>query len=171
MIKSKNDLREYIKIDMKASQKKDSWLLRFKDEAWNYQVTLRKYEYYLNTGNKIMSWIYKCIHHFQGAKLGIMIGPNQFGKGLWIPHPYGIIVNPKAKIGDYCIIHQGVTIGNNGKIDEAPLIGDNAFIGANAVIIGPITIGNNVTIGALSLVNRSFGDNEILIGIPARSKL
>ena len=50
----------------------------------------------------------------------------------------------------------------------APVIGDNVYIGPGAKIFGDITIGNNVSIGANAVVNRSFPDNVIIAGVPAK---
>lgn len=34
----------------------------------------------------------------------------EIGKGLYIGHPYGITINPAAKIGCNCNIHKGVKL-------------------------------------------------------------
>ncbi|TVP92399.1 sugar O-acetyltransferase [Alkalibacterium sp.] len=47
-------------------------------------------------------------------------------------------------------------------------IGDNCWIGANATIIGGVTLGKNVVVAAGSVVTRSFSDNVVLAGAPAR---
>lgn len=103
-------------------------------------------------------------------KYGIFIEPNTFGYGLWILHSGGIIVYQKCCIGNYCVLHHNVTIGNDGKVDISPIIGDHCFIGASACIIGPVNLGNDVTIGAGAVVTKSFGDGCTLIEVPARNK-
>jgi len=42
------------------------------------------------------------------------------------------------------------------------------WIGSGVYIKGGITIGNNVAIGANSVVTRSFPDNVVIGGVPAR---
>lgn len=37
----------------------------------------------------------------------------EIGYGLRLPHKGGIVIHIKARIGNYCEIMQGVTIGNN----------------------------------------------------------
>jgi len=92
----------------------------------------------------------------------------QIGKGLHIPHPLGIVVNGKAKIGDYCTIMQQVTIGNKLNDNKIPKIGNNVFIGAGAKIIGDIIIEDNVIIGANAVVTKNIPKNSIVVGIPAK---
>lgn len=47
-------------------------------------------------------------------------------------------------------------------------IGDNCWIGGNSTIIGGVTLGDNVVVGAGTTVTKSFGDNVVLGGAPAR---
>ena len=47
-------------------------------------------------------------------------------------------------------------------------IGDDAWIGGVAIICPGVTLGNNVIVGAGSVVTKSFGDNVVIAGNPAR---
>ncbi|CAM2838051.1 serine O-acetyltransferase [Flavobacterium succinicans] len=93
----------------------------------------------------------------------------KIGHSFYIGHFGGIIINSKAVIGDNCNISQGVTIGVSGRGERrgTPVIGDKVYIGANSVVSGHITIGNEVLIGACSLVNQSFSDCSVVLGVPA----
>jgi maltose O-acetyltransferase len=48
------------------------------------------------------------------------------------------------------------------------VIGDNRWLGAGATVICGVTLGDNVVVGAGAVVTRSFGDNVVLAGVPAR---
>lgn len=47
-------------------------------------------------------------------------------------------------------------------------IGDNCWLGGSVVILPGVTLGNNVVVGAGSVVTKSFGDNVVLGGNPAK---
>ncbi|MFW6296521.1 MAG: serine O-acetyltransferase, partial [Halothece sp.] len=98
--------------------------------------------------------------------------PNKvaIGKGIFIPHPFGIVIHCDAKIGDYCNLSQNVTIGVGGRGDKqgCPTIGDRVFIAPGATIIGKIKIGNDVAIGANAVVTKDLPDNAVAAGVPAK---
>lgn len=171
MIKTKEDLKFYLladKIALKIPNKRKKPRM-FLDLIWKYQIILRKCEYYKNTNKKILYKINKFRLNILGDKLTIKFEPNTFGPGLSIAHIGTIVVNPSAKVGKNCRIHEGVTIGaTNGK-SESPIIGDNCFIGSGAKIIGNIHIGNNVAIGAGAVVVNDILENNITVGgVPAK---
>lgn len=93
----------------------------------------------------------------------------QIGHSFYIGHFGGIILNGNAVIGNNCNISQGVTIGISGIENKrgVPIIGNDVYIGANAVLAGKITVGNTVLVGACSMVNSSFADNTVVMGVPA----
>ena len=101
-----------------------------------------------------------------GMGLGLTVPPGVFAGGLLIVHWGSVVVSGQARVGKNCRIHSCVNIGASA--DGAPVIGDNVYIGPGAKIFGAITIGDNVKIGANAVVNKSFGDDISIGGIPAR---
>ncbi|MGY5847695.1 serine O-acetyltransferase [Salegentibacter sp. HM20] len=93
----------------------------------------------------------------------------EIGDFCYIGHFGGVIINPKAKIGENCNISQGVTIGISGKGSKrgVPVIGNNVYIGVNVVVAGNIFIGDHVVIASNSLVTRSIPSNKTVMGVPA----
>jgi acetyltransferase-like isoleucine patch superfamily enzyme len=47
-------------------------------------------------------------------------------------------------------------------------IGNNVWIGGGSIINPGVTIGNNVVVGSGSVVTKSFGDNVVIAGNPAK---
>jgi len=102
---------------------------------------------------------------------GITIGSTAvIGRRLEIEHHGCIVIHGAVRMGDDCMIRQGVTIGNGGRRDPlgAPVIGDRVEVGAGAKLIGRITIGNDVIVGANAVVVRDVPDNAVVGGVPAR---
>lgn len=84
-----------------------------------------------------------------------------------INHFGNIVVNPEAKIGEWCDIHQGVNIGT-GFDGGVPEIGDNVWIGPGAKLYGKIKIASGSAIGANAVVNKSFNEKGTIVGVPAK---
>lgn len=107
--------------------------------------------------------------------VNIEVGENFFAN-------YGCIILDvnKVKIGKNCMLAPSVGIYSathpvraeeryNGVELGLPVtIGDNCWIGAGAIICPGVTIGNNAVVGAGSVVTKSFGDNVVLAGNPAK---
>lgn len=174
MIKTKNDLREYMEADKIAygRTKKPKF---FGDEIYKFVIILRKYEYYSNLSHKynffsiIKKQIIKYRYHNYSIKLGISIPINVFDKGLCIVHPSGIFVSKYAKVGKNCRIQTGVVIGGTNGQEKAPKIGNNVYIGAGAKVIGDISIADNIAIGANSVVVKDLLEpNCTYAGVPSK---
>ena len=143
MILSKSDLQRYLELDRRAlgiRRAKRPPLTGYR--VWKFQVALRKHEYYANTGRslfgRIMKKFWGAVHEIYGVRLGFSIPINVFGPGLRINHYGLIVVNPKARVGAFCDIHQGVNIGEGFGKDDVPEIGDHVYIGPGAKIYGRI---------------------------------
>jgi maltose O-acetyltransferase len=48
------------------------------------------------------------------------------------------------------------------------VIGNNCWIGSNVSILAGVILGNQVTVGANSVVTKSFPDNVVIAGCPAK---
>jgi serine O-acetyltransferase len=107
------------------------------------------------------------MHRYIRNSYGIEIYPTAtIGQRVTIGHQSGIVIHEYAKIGDDCLIRQGVTMGlANAKGAEAapenaPTIGSRVDIGVGAVIMGAVTIGDDVTI---------FPNAVVMTNVPPRS--
>jgi serine O-acetyltransferase len=96
------------------------------------------------------------------------------GDGLHIGHPHDIVIGGGARIGRNVIIYNGVTLGSKGPDDNVdiadrfPEIGDDVTIYPGAKIIGNVKIGARSTVGANSVVLKSFDEDSVIAGVPAR---
>ncbi|QDH79297.1 serine acetyltransferase [Echinicola soli] len=178
MIKTKNDYNDYIKQDalsmgIKINSVKNRLVAKLSNPRWKFIVTLRKCEYHKNNKNKPLSKILYGYYFYKyktlGVKLGFTIPANVCSKGLSLPHYGTIIISKNATIGENCRIHACVNIGASAGSPEAPKIGKNVYIGPGAKLFGDIQIGDSCTIGANAVVNKSFTDQNCVIGgIPAK---
>lgn len=84
----------------------------------------------------------------------------------------------KIIIGDYTMFAPGVKIIsanhlkndylNHDKSEGPVIIGNYCWIGANAIILPGVNLGDNVIVAAGSVVTKSFGNDVVLGGNPAR---
>lgn len=91
-----------------------------------------------------------------------------------------ITIGENSNIQDNCTVHcteglpvtvgKSVTVGHNAVIHGCT-VGDNCLIGMNATILDGAKIGKNCIVGAGALVteNKSFPDNSLIIGVPAKA--
>jgi serine O-acetyltransferase len=124
---------------------------------------------YLEFKNKFLYFFAKIYLRQMSYKYGIdMYSSTTIGKGFYIGHFGGIVVNGGVIFGDNVNISQGVTIGqiNEGRLKGNPMIGNNVWVGANAVVVGGIKIGNNVSIAPCSFVNFDVPDYSLVMGSP-----
>jgi len=114
--------------------------------------------------------IHLMLNKFAEIFLGISIGDSAvIGRGLTIEHFGGIVIHGSTRIGDNCLIRQGVTIGNRymDRPLEAPIIGNNVVIGAGAKILGKVHVGDNAVIGANAVVLKDVPSGATAVGVPA----
>lgn len=89
-------------------------------------------------------------------RTSIHIGPN-------------CLIGPNVKIFDSDFHNLQTDKRTNGIPESRPVeIGSNVFIGASVIILKGVSIGENTVIAAGSVVTKSFGDNVIIGGNPAK---
>lgn len=129
--------------------------------------------------HRVAHWLYgleislipRIISYWSRFLTGIEIHPAaQIGKGVFIDHGIGVVIGETAKVGDYVLLYQGVTLGGTGKEigQRHPTLGRNVIVGAGAKILGNIKIANNVRIGANAVILRDVNANSTVVGVPGR---
>lgn len=106
-------------------------------------------------------------------RYGIFINAStSIGKGLFIPHPNGIIIGKAVSIGDNCSIFQQVTIGGGNMGDSVksnqPKIEDNCIFFAGSKVLGDIHLASYTTVGANAVLKTDTVEHGVYAGVPAR---
>ena len=177
MINTKDELRELIQLE------KNLWIKR------NYPTTrpkhvrskeilfvsaLRHVEYYSDKRGigKLGGYYWKVLYKLLGTIYNVMIPINVFGKGLLIQHLQNIVISAETKVGDYCCLFHGVTLGIAlGKNDsgKCPTLGNGVTICTGAGIFGNVKIADGIMVAANAIVTKSFNEqNTIIGGVPAK---
>ena len=131
-----------------------------------YIEQMRKVSFYQHQAgilNKIRFYWYHHRYNKLSTLLGVFVAPDVCGYGLVIPHHGTLRIGGGNKIGNYAVIH---TVSN--MTASKVVAGDGLYMAVGCKVIGPLTLGNNVSIAANSVVNKSFGDNVLLAGAPAK---
>ncbi|WP_432507413.1 serine acetyltransferase [Kineococcus arenarius] len=105
---------------------------------------------------------------------GIELPPTTvLGRRVRIAHQNGIVVHPDSRIGDDCIIRQGVSIGagmGDGErfAQQAPVLGRGVSVGAGAVVVGGVTVGDGAVIGPNATVMTNVKPQVRVLAPPPR---
>jgi serine acetyltransferase len=129
----------------------------------------------MGIGNKVLRapfsviyrWFYRKVRNQYGIDLPYTV---ELGRRVIIEHCGAIVINGYSKIGDDCILRQGVTLGMRSldRSNEAPDLGARVDVGAGAKILGRVRIGDGVQIGANAVVLQDLPAGVTAAGIPAR---
>ena len=105
-------------------------------------------------------WLNKVIN---GCVIGVRA---EFGPGLILIHPVGVVINSSTRGGRNVWIESSVVIGDNR--GRSPVLADDIFIGSGAKIIGGVQLGSGARVGANAVVLKDVASGSTVVGIPAR---
>jgi sugar O-acyltransferase (sialic acid O-acetyltransferase NeuD family) len=78
---------------------------------------------------------------------------------------WNVSVGHDAFIGECCVINPGATISGGVRL------GDGVLVGTGANILEGITVGDGAVVGAGAVVNRDVAPGDVVVGVPARSRV
>lgn len=111
--------------------------------------------------------MYRTVRNLYGIELPYTA---RVGRRVIIEHQSGVVIHGYAEIGDDCVIHQDVTIGNR-RADrplDAPRLGNRVMVGAGAKLLGAVQVGDDAQIGANAVVCHDVPAGAMAVGVPAR---
>jgi carbonic anhydrase/acetyltransferase-like protein (isoleucine patch superfamily) len=129
----------------------------------------------------LLIYIYRKLKNEKSLTEKAKLDGVNMGKGNDIASPFWDAAEPYLiEIGNNCQITKGVKMYTHGGAHAVRYIypyfdcfgkvkiGDWVYIGNNALIMPGVTIGSHVIIAAGSIVTKSFPDNVVIAGNPAR---
>lgn len=124
-------------------------------------ILLRKTEYHINCGHKLLALIYKMRLGYLQNKYALHIPPNVCGKGLHILHLGPVLMNSGAVVGEDCSFHMNTGLVAGGTNHGVPTLGKGVVVGIGAIVLGDVHIADYVAIGANAAVNENVSERNI----------
>lgn len=119
------------------------------------------------------SVVYRFLYRYARNHYGIEIPYSaEIGQDVVIEHQSGIVIHGNSRIGNACIIRQGVTLGNRS-LDlphDAPELGEGVNVGAGAKILGKVKIGDHAVVAANAVVLKNVPAFHLAAGVPAKNR-
>ncbi len=147
------------------------WRAYLSVPGFRYTYFLRKCAHWRQKHCWPIYAFYRLILNHHRFKYGFDIpDATSIGKGFYLGHFGGVVVNSSTVIGSNVNLAHGVTIGriNRGEKVGVPVIGDKVWIGAHAIVVGNIKIGNGALIGPGAYVNFDVPENAVVMGNPGQ---
>ena len=96
----------------------------------------------------------------------------RIGPGLRLPHPQGIVIGYRVRMGKNAGIYQNVTFGalrdGDTSAGRLPVVGDGCTFFSGCCVLGGITVADGTVVGANAVLTRSTERGGTYAGLPAR---
>ncbi|TWT88684.1 Serine acetyltransferase [Pseudobythopirellula maris] len=96
----------------------------------------------------------------------------KIGPGLWAPHPLGIVLNSRARLGAGVYLRQHAEIVHVWESDDvcSGVVGDRAQLNSGCILVKGGVVGHDSIVGARAVVNKPVPPGHVAVGAPAKSK-
>jgi acetyltransferase-like isoleucine patch superfamily enzyme len=108
----------------------------------------------------------------------VFLGPNSslsIGDGTFLSNRTTVFVRKNIEIGSHCAISWNVTIMDcqghslrDSKKRKPVKIGNKVWLGCNSTVLPGVELGDGCVVGANSIVTKSFPENCLIAGSPAK---
>lgn len=103
------------------------------------------------------------------ARIFTFLAGCEFGVALpdttFLPHPQGIVVGSRVRLGEGVVIGQQVTLGGRDlNIEHMPSIHDGVYLGAGCKVLGDVVVGRGATVGANAVVTKNVPPGAVVVG-------
>lgn len=111
----------------------------------------------------------KFIFHFYYC---VIPSSAKIGPGLWVPHPLGIVLNSRARLGAHVYLRQGAEIVHVWDEDEGKsgIVGDRVQLNSGCILVRGAVVGHDSIVAARAVVTKPVPPRHIAIGMPAVAK-
>lgn len=123
--------------------------------AWFHKMHLRPLSI---IAEKLIYHLYHCV-----IPCSAQIGP-----ALWIPHPLGIVLSSRARLGRYIFLRQGVQIVHVWEAGKSGVVGDRVRLNTNAMLIRGAMVAEDSIVAAGAVVNSYVPPKHMAVGVPAK---
>lgn len=93
----------------------------------------------------------------------------KIGPGLWAPHPLGIVLNSRARLGAGVYLRQHAEIVHVWEADEgrSGVVGDRAQLNSGCILVRGAVVGHDSVVAARAVVTKPIPPRHVAMGMPA----
>ncbi|WP_244513357.1 acetyltransferase [Oceanobacillus limi] len=185
IVATNKELQLYAIVDEKYEQTVEKNGVIYANTSYIKQLDYESYDFCIAIGNNaIRKKVYEELD-IPLSRYKSLIHPRtvisnsaKIGNGTVIMP--GVVINADTEVQHHCIINTNAVVEHDNRISDyvhispnatlsgVVTVGEGTHVGAGATIIQVKSIGKWCTVGAGAVVVRDFGDNQTVVGVPAK---
>ncbi|MEM9185023.1 MAG: hypothetical protein AAGB00_00835 [Planctomycetota bacterium] len=94
----------------------------------------------------------------------------KIGPGLWAPHPLGIVLNSRARLGSGVYLRQGAEVVHiwDEDVGRSGIVGDRVQLNSGCILIKHGVVGHDAVVAARAVVTKPVPPGHLAVGMPAK---